>query len=277
MTTVGVVTGGGRGTGLECARRLTGRVDRLLVVDRDGAGATAAAEELSGHGAVVEPVELDITDGAGLTGLARRASRLGRLRAVAHAAGISPTMGDWRRILIVDLVGTALLHEALRPLVTRGTAMVCFASMSADLVPAEPPEAAEDALGEPLDPRFLDRLRAALGPSVEEPGTAYTWAKHGVRRLVRREAVRIGALGGRVCSVSPGIIGTPQGRQEAAHHPSMKAMVERTPLGREGRPEEVAAVVAFLLSDEASFLTGVDVRVDGGVISALGGGAVPGP
>ncbi|MGW0583493.1 SDR family NAD(P)-dependent oxidoreductase, partial [Streptomyces sp. NPDC002920] len=186
MDAVGVVTGAGRGMGLECARRLTGTVDRLVLVDRDGASATAAARELSGRGAVVEPFELDISDAEGLTGLARHISGLGTLRAVAHAAGISPTMGDWRRILTVDLVGTALLAETLRPLVTRGTAMVCFASMSADFAPAEPNPAVEEALDDPLDARLFDRFRAALGPSAEDPGPAYSWAKHGVRRFVRR-------------------------------------------------------------------------------------------
>ncbi|MER5183353.1 SDR family oxidoreductase [Streptomyces sp. NPDC002896] len=275
MTTVGIATGGGRGMGLACAQRLTGMVDTVVLVDRDEATVTAAAKDLSaaGRGAAVEPFVLDITDGDGLARLAAHVRESGTLRAVAHAAGISPTMADWRRIFTVDLVGTAMLAEALRPLATAGTAMVCFASMAPLLDPTEPDPAAVAALDAPLDEQFLDRIHDALGPAVEDTGVAYAWAKRGVHRFVQQEAVRLGPLGARVCSVSPGVIDTPQGRQEAESHPFMDVLVQRTPLGRTGHPEEVAAVVAFALSDDAGFLNGVDLLVDGGVCAALHGPA----
>ncbi|PXY33281.1 short-chain dehydrogenase [Prauserella coralliicola] len=270
MTTVGIATGSGRGMGLACARRLTTMVDVLLLVDRDEAGVSAAAGKLAAEGSAhVEPVALDVTDRDGLARLADLVADTGTLRAVAHAAGISPTMADWRRILTVDLVGTALLTEALRPLATEGTALVCFASMAPLLGPAEEHPAVLAALDDPLAERFPERLHDALGAPLEDTGTAYAWAKRGVHRLVRREAVLLGPVGARICSVSPGIIDTPQGRQEEQSHPSMAALVRQTPLGRKGRPEDVAAVVAFALSDEAAFLTGTDLLVDGGVCAAL--------
>jgi len=264
MTSVGIATGAGRGMGFACARRMTTMVDTLLLVDRDEETVTAAARELGG-----EPFVLDVTDRDGVGRLAAAVSARGTLRAVAHAAGISPTMADWRRILNVDLVGTALLVEALRPLATTGTAMVCFASMAPLLagVRAEPDVAA--ILDDPLDPGFPDRLRDALGPALENSGAAYGWAKYGVQRFVRREAVRLGAVGARICSVSPGIIDTPQGQQEAASHESMARFVRQTPLGRTGQPDEVAAAVAFALSAEASFLSGVDLLIDGGLCAAV--------
>ena len=90
--------------------------------------------------------------------------------------------------------------------------------------------------------------------------------KRGVIAVAARAAVTWGRRGGRVNSLSPGLIDTPMGRQEAEQQPIMKVMLEQTPLERLGRPEEVAAVVVFLLSDSASFISGIDVLVDGGML-----------
>ncbi|MEV5839215.1 SDR family oxidoreductase [Nocardia sp. NPDC052112] len=271
MTTVGIATGAGRGMGLACAQRLADVVDVLLLVDRDGVTAAAEAARISGekHRATAESMVLDITDVDGLARLTDRVGELGTLRAVAHAAGISPTMADWRRILTVDLVGTALLVRALRPLATAGTATVCFASMAPLFDSAAPDPAALAVLDDPLDENFLEHLHDVLGSAVENAGVAYSWAKRGVHRFVQREAVRLGGVGARICSVSPGIIDTPQGRQEAEKHPSMERLVQGTPLGRKGESKDVAAAVAFLLSDEAAFVNGIDLLVDGGVVAAV--------
>ena len=87
--------------------------------------------------------------------------------------------------------------------------------------------------------------------------------------FTQREAVRLGPHGARVVSLSPGLIDTPQGRREAEVHPSIGRMLGQTPLARMGLSEEIAKVVTFALSDEGSFLNGIDLLVDGGLIAAL--------
>jgi NAD(P)-dependent dehydrogenase (short-subunit alcohol dehydrogenase family) len=268
---VGVVTGGSRGMGLACAARLGSLVDVVFVTDRDGAGAEVAAAALGASSpARFVPRTVDVCDPAALAALADAVRDTGTLRAVAHAAGISPTMAAAPDILRVDLVGTARAVAALRPLVGPGTAMVCFASMAAQLGAAAGDPALDRLVDDPLAPDLLDRLRETAGAAMDDPANAYTWAKRGVQRLVRREAVVWGPLGGRINSLSPGIIDTPMGRQEFAAQPAMATLVEMTPLRREGTADELAAAAAFLLSDDASFVTGTDLLVDGGVVAAVG-------
>jgi NAD(P)-dependent dehydrogenase (short-subunit alcohol dehydrogenase family) len=259
--------------GHECARLLPGLVDHVILLDLAADAVVEAAARIAAQapsGVTVEPFVADVTDADSLDRLATRVAELGTLRAVAHAAGISPTMADWRRIFEVDLIGTARLAQALRPLATAGTATVNFASMAAVLRQPTPQDAELDKLlADPLQDGFLDKVKKASSEDLENPGAAYSLAKRGVKVFTQREAIRLGPLGARVVSLSPGLIDTPQGRQEAQEHPSMAMMLKATPLARMGMPEEVAKVVAFALSDDASFLSGIDLLVDGGVVAAI--------
>ena len=258
--TVAVVTGAASGMGRACLDRLLGTVDHLVAVD---------VRETNIEGTV--PVACDISDPAAVGALADRVRQLGPFRALAHAAGLSPTMADPRRIVEVNLVGTVRLLDALEPLVVAGSAAVCFAS-SAGYIPLEllGPELSELVHG-PRAAGFLDRVEALLGDS----GMAYAWSKKGVQLEAAKAATRWGRSGGRVVSVSPGLIDTPMGRQEFERQPVMQQMLDTTPLGRLGRAEEVAAVVAFLLSDEAAFVSGIDVLVDGALGAASASAFAP--
>jgi NAD(P)-dependent dehydrogenase (short-subunit alcohol dehydrogenase family) len=250
MTTA-VVTGAASGMGRACVERLRGVADVLVAVDLN-------VPDIEG----TVGVACDVSDPAAVDALAARVREFGPFRALAHAAGISPTMDDARRVFEVDLVGTQLVLDAFEELVVPGSAAVCFSSSAAYQFGPFVDADQEALISDPLAPDFLDRAASA----VSDSGFAYGLAKVGVIRAVGRASVRWGLRGARVNSVAPGLIDTPMGRQEFAQQPVMKEMLDRTPLGRLGEPSEVAAVVAYLLSDAASFVSGIDVLVDGGMM-----------
>ena len=250
MGTVAVVTGASSGMGRACVDRLRGATDVLFAVDLqvpdiDGAVGLAC----------------DVSDPVAVQAVADAVAEAGTFRSLVHAAGISPTMDVARRIFEVNLVGTQLLLDAFEPLVVAGSVAVPFSSSSAYAVAPVLNDDFEALLADPMAGDFLDRAVEAVGG---DSGFAYALSKVGVIRASARAAVRWGPMGGRAVSLAPGLIETPMGRRELEQQPLMHEMLANTPLGRLGQPDEVAAVAAFLVSDQASFLTGVDVLVDGG-------------
>lgn len=265
--TVSVVTGAAGGMGATCARRLAPR-GPVLVSDRNSTALDALAQELRADGADVHTVVTDVADRDAVRDLVGTAAGVGPIGAIAHTAGVSPTMDDPATIIRVDLLGTAYLLDAFLEHATAQTAAVCIASQSAYLVP--PFDAGLGSLPDALlRSGVLDDLRDAAPDLFADPGIAYGWAKRQVVDLVVACAPAWGARGARVVSLSPGIIDTGMGRQELEVQPFMQTIIERTPLRRIGTPDEIAAAVEFLTSDAASFVTGVDLLVDGGSTHAV--------
>ncbi len=125
------------------------------------------------------------------------------------------------------------------------------------------------SLEDPLRPSLLDDLEAIVGKGAIDPGSSYGISKQGVIQLCQRVTPPWAKRGARINSISPGLIDTAMGKLEFAHQEMMAVMLQKTPVGRWGTAEEIAEVAAFLCSEKASFVTGIDILVDGGMTNLL--------
>jgi NAD(P)-dependent dehydrogenase (short-subunit alcohol dehydrogenase family) len=242
---VALITGGASGIGAATARRMAAEGGAVVICDRDAAAAGQLADELNAAAGrvVARAFELDVTD---LERTHEVVEAVGEVHVLVSAAGVdvcdtvpNTSPDEWRTILDVDLTG---VYNSCRAVL----------------------------------PRFIEQgggaivtISSAIGTVGERNRSAYCAAKAGVENLTRAMALDHGPAGVRANCVAPGLIDTPLirgGKVGGADDPgAMQAMVDRHhALGRIGQPSEVAAAIAFLASDDASFVTGAVLPVDAG-------------
>ncbi|MBY8848839.1 3-oxoacyl-ACP reductase [Saccharothrix longispora] len=242
---VAVVTGGGSGIGLASVRRLASEGARVVVADVDGDAGKAAADEVSGLFA-----QVDVTDEEQVRGLFQTAvDTYGSLDIAFNNAGISPPDDDsilttgieaWDRVQKVNLTSVYLCcKHAIPHMLARGRGSVINTAS------------------------FV----ATMGAATSQ--ISYTASKGGVLAMSRELGVQFARQGVRVNALSPGPVNTPLLRELFAKDPERAARrLVHVPLGRFAEPEEIAAAVAFLASDDSSFITASNFLVDGGIAGA---------
>jgi 3-oxoacyl-[acyl-carrier protein] reductase len=240
-----VVTGGARGIGAATAKRFAGEGASVAVLDLDETAAARTAGDLGAERAI--GVGCDVSDAAAVgSAVERVVSELGKVDVLVNNAGITRdnllfkmTEEDWDLVLGVHLRGAFLMSREVQK----------------HMVPA----------------RYGKILNVSSVSALGNRGQAnYSAAKMGVQGLTRTLALELGPFGINVNAVAPGFIVTEMTDQTARRlkmepEQLQQLNAEATPVRRVGRPEDIAAAAAFLASDEASYITGQTLYVDGGV------------
>jgi len=265
---VAVITGGAGGMGLATAR-IMGRDHKVVLADVDQGRLDAAVAQLAEVGIDAGSAVCDITQRASVDALLQQAGEAGRVRAVVHAAGVSPQMGNPDFIVRVNAIGTINVALACLAIATDGFALVNVASFAGHTAPGPLVSKRRNALALTDPERFAAKLTAAakLGPASLSPGFAYGLSKQFVIWYSAKMAAAFGAKGARILSVSPGSFDTAMGRLEIKS--GSDRLLKVAALKRFGTPQEMAELLAFCASTRAGYLTGTDVLNDGGTKAGL--------
>ncbi|HYA44152.1 MAG TPA: SDR family oxidoreductase [Acidimicrobiales bacterium] len=266
MTNVIVVIGAGQ-IGQAIARRVSvGK--HVLLADMRPDNAKAAAEVLANAGYEVSVATVDASSREAVHSLVEKATGLGDIAGLIHAAGVSPTQASPATILKVDLYGTALVLEEFGNVIARGGSGVVISSQSGHRLPPLTVEQNRALATAPAEE--LLRLPFLQLDQVKDSLHAYQLSKRGNSLRVMAEAVRWGKRGARVNTISPGIVMTPLARDELSgpRGAGYRRMIEGSAAGRAGTPDEVGAVGALLMGPDGGFITGSDFLMDGGVTAA---------
>lgn len=268
MKTVCIITGGGSGMGFEVAKLLGKTHDVTILVGRREALLQNAVSSLQEAGIQAKAFSADTRNAQSIKNLAMYASELGQLKTIVHAAGVSPHLADAETIFTINALGTMNINEILGEELISGGAILNVASMAGYMMPANqtPISVYKTALNNKS--AFQSAAMNIIQSTTEskQPGVAYTISKNFVRWYSARMALKYGKQGIRVVSISPGTFKTPMGEAEGQ---GADSFAKRGALGRVGEPREIAKMMAFIVSDDASYLTGADILYDGGTIAAI--------
>lgn len=267
MKQICVVTGGGSGMGLETAK-LVGKEQKIILVGRTVSKLQNALNELHALGIEAEAYPCDAGDREAVDKLAQYAAAQGNVKTVVHAAGVSPHMADALKIFKINAVGTININEAFGAVMGEGSCILNVSSMSGYMVPEANVPRQVYALALTDVAAFEGAAAQMLNavPPERSTGMAYIISKNFVIWYTAKIALRYGKKGIRVVSISPGTFSTPMGEVEGEEAASFALAGA---LGRVGKPEEIAKMMAFMVSDACSYLTGTDILYDGGSIAAF--------